>query len=117
MRIIISPAKKMNVDRDSFSCRDLPRFLPKTEQLYQRLRAMSYEELKALWKCNDQIAGLNYERLQRMELRRGLTPAILSYEGIQYQYMAPRRVHPGGAGVCAGAPADSLRLLRHSAAL
>lgn len=89
MRIIISPAKKMNVDRDSFSCRDLPRFLPKTEQLYQRLRAMSYEELKALWKCNDQIAGLNYERLQRMELRRGLTPAILSYEGIQYQYMAP----------------------------
>lgn len=24
-----------------------------------------------------------------MELRRGLTPALLSYEGIQYQYMAP----------------------------
>ena len=89
MRIIISPAKKMNVDTDSFACQGLPQFLPKTEQLYERLRGMSYEELKALWKCNDQIAKLNYERLQTMDLRQRLTPAILSYEGIQYQYMAP----------------------------
>jgi len=89
MRIIISPAKKMNVDTDSFACQSLPQFLPKTEQLYERLRGMSYEELKALWKCNDQIAKLNYERLQTMNLRQQLTPAILAYEGIQYQYMAP----------------------------
>ena len=89
MRIIISPAKKMNVDTDSFPCQGLPQFLPKTERLYERLRGMSYEELKALWKCNDQIAKLNFERLQTMDLRQGLTPAILSYEGIQYQYMAP----------------------------
>lgn len=89
MRIIISPAKKMNVDVDSFACHSLPQFLPKTEQLYERLRGMSYEELKALWKCNDQIAKLNFERLQTMDLRQRLTPAILAYEGIQYQYMAP----------------------------
>ena len=89
MRIIISPAKKMNVDTDSFACQGLPQFLPKTEQLYERLRGMSYEELKALWKCNDQIAKLNIERLQTMDLRQRLTPAILAYEGIQYQYMAP----------------------------
>ena len=89
MRIIISPAKKMNVDTDSFACQGLPQFLPKTEQLYERLRGMSYEELKALWKCNDQIAKLNFERLQTMDPLQGLTPAILSYEGIQYQYMAP----------------------------
>ena len=89
MRIIISPAKKMNVDTDSFACQGLPQFLPKTERLYERLRGMSYEELKALWKCNDQIAKLNFERLQTMDLRQRLTPAILSYEGIQYQYMAP----------------------------
>ena len=89
MQIILSPAKKMKVDTDSFPCRSLPQLLPKTEQLYERLRGMSYEELKALWKCNDQIAKLNYERLQTMDLRQHLTPAILSYEGIQYQYMAP----------------------------
>lgn len=89
MRIIISPAKKMNVDTDSFSCGSLPRLLPMTERLLERLRSMPYEELKALWKCNDQIAKLNFERLRNMELRQRLTPAILAYEGIQYQYMAP----------------------------
>ena len=89
MRIIISPAKKMNRNTDSFACRDLPHFLPQAEQLCRRLQEMSYEELKALWKCNDRIARLNFERLHSMDLRRGLTPAILAYEGIQYQYMAP----------------------------
>ena len=89
MRIIISPAKKMNVDRDSFSWQNLPRFLSRTEILLARLRKMEYGELKALWKCNDQITKLNVERLQAMNLRRDLTPAILSYEGIQYRYMAP----------------------------
>ena len=89
VRIIISPAKKMNVDRDSLPWRDLPRFLPRTEVILTRLREMEYGELKALWKCNDQIAKLNVARLQTMDLRRDLTPAILSYEGIQYRYMAP----------------------------
>ena len=30
MRIIISPAKKMQEDTDSFTVRDLPQFLPQT---------------------------------------------------------------------------------------
>ncbi len=89
MRIIISPAKKMKADTDSFACEGLPCLLPKTQQLYERLREMPYEDLKALWKCSDQIARLNFERLQRMDLRQRLTPALLSYEGIQYRYMAP----------------------------
>ena len=89
MRIIISPAKKMNVDTDSLPWLDLPAFLPKTEELYDVLRSMSYEELKKLWKCNDSIAKLNVQRLMDMDLRNRLTPAVLSYEGIQYQYMAP----------------------------
>jgi len=89
MQIIISPAKKMNTETDSFSCRNLPRFLSRTEQLYTRLREMSYEELKSLWRCSDRIAQLNFERLRTMDLRRRLTPALLPYEGIQYQYMAP----------------------------
>lgn len=89
MRIIISPAKKMRVDTDSLAWRDLPAFLPQTEQLCARLRSMSYEELKKLWKCSDQIAAVNVERLRNMDLHRRLTPALLAYEGIQYQHMAP----------------------------
>lgn len=89
MRIIISPAKKMNVNTDSLPWQDMPQFLDRTEQLVQVLQGMGYEDLKRLWKCNDAIAGLNRERLEYMDLKKRLTPAILAYEGIQYQYMAP----------------------------
>ena len=89
MRIIISPAKKMKVDTDSFPYRDLPVFLSNTEEIRGELQSMSYEELKKLWKCNDQIAQLNVRRLREMDLLGRLTPAVLAYEGIQYQYMAP----------------------------
>ena len=89
MRIIISPAKKMRVDTDSLSYQELPIFLPRTEELVRILQSMSDTELKKLWKCNDQIAALNIQRLQNMDLHNRLTPAVLAYEGIQYQYMAP----------------------------
>ena len=89
MRIIISPAKKMNVDTDSLTWRELPAFLPQTEVLVKTLQGMDYGELKKLWKCNDSIAETNVKRLADMELRSGLTPALLAYEGIQYQHMAP----------------------------
>lgn len=88
MKIIISPAKKMKTD-DVLPWRDLPAFLEKTDRLLAALRAMPAARLKSLWKCSDAIAGENLRRLERMDLRRGLTPAILSYEGIQYRYMAP----------------------------
>ena len=89
MRIIISPAKKMNIDTDSLPYESLPQFLEQAETLLGCLRAMDYASLKALWRCNDSIADLNYRRVQSMDLHNTLTPAILSYEGIQYQYMAP----------------------------
>lgn len=96
MRIIISPAKKMNVDTDSFEIEGLPQFLGETDKLMAALKAMTGEELQKLWKCNDAIAALNVERLRNMDLRQGLTPAVLSYEGIQYQYMAPGVLETGG---------------------
>ena len=89
MRIIISPAKKMNEDTDSLAWKSLPEFLDNAKEICAHLQGMDYEGLKKLWKCNDQIAALNVERLSNMELEQSLSPAILAYEGIQYQYMAP----------------------------
>lgn len=89
MRMILSPAKKMNVDTDSFPVRDLPRFLPRAQRLLEALRTLEPKQLQALWKCGDSIAEQNIARLREMDLRRNLTPAILAYEGIQYRYMAP----------------------------
>ena len=89
MKIILAPAKKMNMDLDSLDYMDLPECLQQTEEIMYWLKSKSYEELKKLWKCNDKIAEQNFQRLAHMELREQLTPAILSYEGIAYQYMAP----------------------------
>lgn len=89
MRIIISPAKKMHSDPAPLSWKQMPQFVRQAGELREYLAALSYEEAKALWKCNDQIAALNYERLAKMNVQKPQNPAILAYEGIQYQYMAP----------------------------
>ena len=89
MKIIISPAKKMVIDNDSIAVSRVPCFMEETEYLRNVIQSLSYQEAKELWNCNDKIASLNYERFQNMKLDTYLTPAILAYEGIQYQYMAP----------------------------
>ena len=88
MRIIISPAKKMRIDPDSFPVWAMPQFLAQAEQLQARLQQMPYPQLRALWCCSDRIAAPCYEQLF-LPLREASTPAIMAYEGIQYQYMAP----------------------------
>ena len=89
MKIIISPAKKMNIDTDTFHYRNLPVFLDHTKEIMSHMKSLSYAEVKKLWGCNDSIAELNFNRFKEMNLEQCLTPAIMSYEGIQYQYMAP----------------------------
>lgn len=89
MKIIISPAKKMEERSDMFEPGGFPVFLDRTKRLHERLCSMSEEELKELFKANDRITRENFERYQAMDLDRALTPALLSYVGIQYQYMAP----------------------------
>ena len=88
MRIILSPAKKMRVD-DGLPWVDYPVFLNRTQILLEVLQRMDASHLKQLWKCSDPIAALNASRLECMDLRKNLTPAILAYEGIAYQRMAP----------------------------
>ena len=89
MRIILSPAKKMQHDENGPSYRDLPIFLSDAEKIKDSLKEKSFSELRALWACNEKITEQNIERLSSMDLREKLTPAILSYDGIAYQYMAP----------------------------
>lgn len=89
MRLIISPAKQMRVDTDTLACDGLPVFLDRTETLKDCLNSLTYDEQKKLWACNEKIARENHERFLHMDLRGGLTPALLAYDGIQYTYMAP----------------------------
>lgn len=89
MRIILSPAKKMNIQTDPLLSHGRPVFLEQTMEILSWLRARSYEELKKLWSCNDKIAEQNYARIREMDLENCLAPALLSYEGLAFQYMAP----------------------------
>ena len=89
MKIILSPAKKMKINSDSLAPLGTPVYLNKTEEIQEWLKSKSYDELKKIWRCNDKIAEQNFKRLMNMSLRENLTPAVLTYEGIAYQYMAP----------------------------
>ena len=89
MKIILSPAKKMITDTDSIAPVELPEFIDRTAEILSWMKSQSKEELKSIWKCNDKIAEQNFNRLENMDLYNMLTPAVLSYEGIAFQYMAP----------------------------
>ena len=89
MKMILSPAKKMKADTDSIDPLGRPIFIEKTEKILSWLRNRTEAQLRELWKCNDKIVSQNMERMKEMNLCQQLTPAILAYEGIAYQYMAP----------------------------
>lgn len=91
MKIIISPAKKMRVDTNTLEVRHMPVFIEKADKLRAYLREIPFDELKDLLGCNGRLAALNYARYQDMDLyNKAFTPAILAYDGVQYQYMAPQ---------------------------
>lgn len=88
MKIIIAPAKKMQVDQESFLVQSKPQFMDKTTELWDFLKSRSFDQLKQIWKANDKIVKENQERLKFEKLDQNLTPALMAYTGIQYQYLA-----------------------------
>lgn len=80
----------MNTDSDLLEPLGLPVYIDKARELSSHLSSLPYEQLKKLLGCNDEIAQLNYQRYQQMQLEKAWTPAILAYDGIQYKYMAPQ---------------------------
>ena len=68
MRIILSPAKKMNIDMDTLEHQGLPVFLNRTQEILDWLRMQSYTYLQRLWNCNDKIAEQNFIRIKEMDV-------------------------------------------------
>ena len=88
LKIVISPAKKMNEEDVPPHPKGLPALVDQTRILLRAMKTLSLEEAQALWQCSDRLARLNYERFARMELESARTAAVVSYEGIQYQHLA-----------------------------
>ncbi len=89
MKLLISPAKKMRVERDFLPPETCPALLDRSSLLLEYLRGLPLPELKRLLACNDALAQEAYRNFRAMELDRGETPALFAYDGIQYKYMAP----------------------------
>ena len=89
MRIILSPAKKMRVVTDHAAPLTDPMYVDTAKRIMRWMREKDYDTIKNLWGVSDKIAELNVERLREMNLDHPQTPAILAYDGIAYQYMAP----------------------------
>lgn len=85
MKIIISPAKTFKIRKiKNKNCDCL--YESKKNELVSIIKEKSIEELKSMWKCSDKIAEESYNLYQNSdEAPKGC--AILSFDGIQYQYM------------------------------
>ncbi len=65
MLLVVSPAKNLNYEKLERSLQtDLPRMLPKTEQLIERCRKLTPAKLSSLMGISDKLALLNTERFQ-----------------------------------------------------
>lgn len=89
MKIIISPAKKMVDTSDEFQPVTVPLFLSEAMQLHEYMRSCTKSQLKTMLKCNAELVNLNYERLQTLDVNKGNMMAMVTYQGLQYQAMAP----------------------------
>ena len=91
MKIIISPAMKMKVDTNAFAAKSQPQFLTQAKELSDFLKKCSFTQLKSIWGGSDRTTEEGQKQLAALDITEveGLTPAIISYSGIQYQYMAP----------------------------
>lgn len=105
LQVIISPAKQMRVAQDAFEVLGIPPFAHETARLHRALLDIERNEgsggLQALWNVSDKLLRpcldtlhefepvLENDDIDNPDIARNVSPAVMSYHGIQYQSMAP----------------------------
>ncbi len=105
LQVIISPAKQMRAAQDAFEILGIPPFVRETARLHRALLDIERDEgsggLQALWNVSDRLLTTCLDTLHEFmpvlsdadladpDIARHLSPAVMSYHGIQYQSMAP----------------------------
>ena len=111
LQAIISPAKQMRAAQDAFEILGIPPFAHETARLHRALLDIERNEgsggLQALWNVSDKLLGSCLDTLHEFEpvlknddlgnpdIARNVSPAVMSYHGIQYQSMAPEVMDDG----------------------
>ena len=86
MKIIIAPTKKMKTE-DSFDWpMTTPVFLKESQELRKHMASLDMDTLKKVIKASDSITQETYNFYHQNYPK---SPAILTYSGIAFQYMAP----------------------------
>lgn len=91
MKIIMSPAKQMKLCEDNI-VNGTPILFPKqSQEILAQLQSRSYNELKSIFNASDKVTRPIFEQYQNMKNGKELpvSPALFTYCGIAYQYMAP----------------------------
>lgn len=105
LQVIISPAKQMRAAQDTFEPQGIPPFPRETKRLHNALldieRIEGADGLQNLWGVSDRLLVscldvlhafapvTDADTLRIPNIARHVSPAIMSYRGIQYQSMAP----------------------------
>lgn len=105
LQVIISPAKQMRAAQDAFEVLGIPPFAHETARLHRALLDIERDEgsggLQALWNVSDRLLTTCLDTLHEFmpvlsdadladpDIARRISPAVMSYHGIQYQSMAP----------------------------
>ena len=105
LQVIISPAKQMRAAQDAFEVLGIPPFVRETARLHRALLDIERNEgsggLQTLWNVSDRLLTTCLDTLHEFmpvlsdtdladpDIARRISPAVMSYHGIQYQSMAP----------------------------
>lgn len=94
MLYLVSPAKTMCASDAFGMALGHPRFEDEAEELASALRALGKEGARSVWKCSQALAEKAWDITvtlpEDMRDEGRLSPAAMSYIGIQYQHMAPQ---------------------------
>lgn len=90
MKILLSPAKKMRICDDHPFALSAPLFMEEHDSLMEHLLSLPPADLQKVWKVSDALFEKNLQALQAWKQKTApATPALLSYDGIAFQTMAP----------------------------
>lgn len=86
-KIIIAPAKTMLEKEIGCLKSSIPMFINDSQIIYQKLQSLTFKQLKQLYKANDKITELNFQRLRKYKIEQGNTHAIDSYWGLVFKHI------------------------------
>ena len=84
MKILLSPAKKLDFSESISKIKTTPLFASQTEELVHKMKSLSAKKIGDLMHLSPALANLNYERFQNYEQTTEVKQAILAFNGEVY---------------------------------